>query len=303
MSYVGSKEKGKLYLVPTPIGNEQDMSPRALAVLAEADLIACEDTRVTAGFLADRGLPFKELISYHEHNEQARSEVILNFLQEGKSVALVSDAGMPAISDPGEILVKKSLEHGIKVCALPGPNAAVTALAASGLSTRYFHFEGFIPAAGKERKDRLVYLADLAPTIIIYEAPHRLVKSLKDLGEAGLLRRKICLARELSKRYESYLYLTLEEALSYYTKEKPRGEYVLVLEGRDEFFTRLPEALAEEREQKMAALRKEAKSLLDEGLSPRSVLSLLQKYYNLPKNDLYREIRSLSSSYSASGAN
>ncbi len=293
MTYLGNKEKGLLYLVPTPIGNEQDMSPRALVVLAEADLIACEDTRVTAGLLADRGLPFKELISYHDHNEQARSELILRFLQEGKTVALVSDAGMPAISDPGEILVKKSLEEGIKVCALPGPNAAITALAASGLSTRYFHFEGFIPASGKERKDRLSYLAHLAPTIIIYEAPHRLLKSLKDLAELGLSRRKICLARELSKRYESYLYLTLEEALSYYAKEKPRGEYVVVLEGREEFFTRLPEALAEEKEQELAALRKEAKSLLAEGLSPRSVLSLLQKYYDLPKNDLYREIQSL----------
>ena len=145
---------GKLYLVPTPIGNLADFSPRARSVLAEADLIAAEDTRVAAQLLAKLDLPFKELLSYHEHNEQSRVDLLLGKLAAGQNIALVSDAGMPAISDPGQIVVSAAVQAGYNVVALPGPNAALTALAASGLDSRYFHFEGFIPAKGKERESR-----------------------------------------------------------------------------------------------------------------------------------------------------
>lgn len=286
---------GKLYLVPTPIGNLADFSPRARSVLAEADLIAAEDTRVAAQLLAKLDLPFKELLSYHEHNEQSRVDLLLGKLAAGQNIALVSDAGMPAISDPGQIVVSAAVQAGYNVVALPGPNAALTALAASGLDSRYFHFEGFIPAKGKERESRLRSLAQQAETSLIYEAPHRLVKTLDDLAAQGLGDRRICLARELTKQYESYLYLSLAEAQAQVKEQAPRGEYVLVLEGRRAYLNRCPQAQEEARRKQEEQVRAKIRLLQEAGLSDRSILQVLQDIFDLGKNDLYKLIKEQSS--------
>lgn len=287
---------GKLYLVPTPIGNLADLSARAQRVLAEADLIAAEDTRVAAQLLAKLDLPFKDLVSYHAHNEQSRVDLILAKLAAGQTIALVSDAGMPAISDPGQIVVAAAVQAGYTVCALPGPNAALTALAASGLDSRYFHFEGFIPVKGKERASRLQALAQQAETSLIYEAPHRLAKTLDDLAAQGLGDRRLCLARELTKPYESYLYLSLAEAQDQVKRQAPRGEYVLVLEGREAYLARCPEAgqvgqkdLEDQVREKILLLRKA-------GLRDRSILEVLVDLCDLGKNDLYQLIKDEASS-------
>lgn len=282
---------GKLFLVPTPIGNLEDFSPHAAKVLAEVDCIAAEDTRVAADLLAALSLPFKELISYHEHNEQSRQEQLISALLDGQNIALVSDAGMPAISDPGEILVKAARKAGLEVIALPGPNAAITALSASGLSTRYFYFEGFLPVKGPERKERLAFLQNFPHSMIIYEAPHRLAKTLKDLIQYLGAERLICLARELTKKYETYLLLSLNEALAEIKREKARGEYVLILEGQKEFLERIPAVKAECEAAELNNLREDISSLKAEGLSDRTCLQILQKFYPLGKNKIYELLR------------
>lgn len=286
-----NQQAGKLYLVPTPIGNLGDLSPRAQEVLSQVDLIAAEDTRVTSQLLASLGLPFKELLSYHEHNEQSRVDQLLARLAAGQNLALVSDAGMPAISDPGQIVVAAAVAAGYTVVALPGPNAALTALAASGLDSRYFHFEGFIPAKGKERSLRLQALALQPETSLIYEAPHRLAKSLDDLAAAGLAERRLCLARELTKQYETYLYLSLAEAQAHLKEEPARGEYVLVLEGLDAYLDRCPPARQALREDTEKQVRAQINLLRQEAISDRSILKILQGQFDLAKNDLYRLLK------------
>lgn len=284
---------GHLILVPTPIGNLGDFSSRAQDVLAEADYIAAEDTRVTARLLAAFHLPEKSLISHHKYNERSREEYLLSLLREGNTVALVSDAGMPAISDPGESLVKAALAEGFPVSSLPGPNAALTALAASGLSTGHFYFEGFFPNGKAERKDRLRFVSDFPDTVILYEAPHRLVKTLEDLRSEGLGARRICLARELTKKYETYLYLTVEEALLHLKEEAPRGEYVLVLEGMDEYLSRHPEeeeALASDERTRVSGAIREA---LDQGLSAKEIRQNLRHFTSLDRNELYELIETV----------
>lgn len=288
-----AEERGRLILVPTPIGNPGDMSPRALEILAEADCVAAEDTRVTARLLATFQIPEKFLISYHKHNEKSREEQLLSLLSEGKTVALVSDAGIPAISDPGERLVKSALAAGFTVSALPGPNAALTALAASGLSTAPFYFEGFLPSAGAERKERVRFLADFPDTFILYEAPHRLEKTLKDLEQAGLARRRICLARELTKKYESYLYLTIEEALAHLKKVPPRGEFVLVLEGALEYLTRHPEEAEAETVEERVRLAAKIEQAFRQGQSAKEIRRNLRNSTKLSRNELYELIESV----------
>jgi 16S rRNA (cytidine1402-2'-O)-methyltransferase len=283
----GKAETGRLYLVPTPIGNLQDLSTRAREVLAEADLVACEDTRVTSRLLAAAGLPFQELISYHSHNEKSRSGLLLEHLLQGENVALVSDAGMPAISDPGEVVVRAALEEGVEVCALPGPNAGLTALSASGLSTRYFYFEGFIPSAGAERSERLAIVAKRPETSIIYEAPHRLDKTLQELSSLGLGARRLCLGRELTKTYETYMRLTIDEAIADLAETPARGEYVLILEGCDEYFARLPEAAEADQAAKKAELKAAVSSLKDAGLSRKTMAQILIPLYGCRKNEIY----------------
>ena len=221
---------GQLYLIATPIGNLSDLSPRALKVLEEADLVAAEDTRTAAKLLACFGIRGKSMLPYHKHNFRSAGERILEKLRQGLSVALTTDAGTPAISDPGEDLVRLCAENGIPVTAVPGCCAAVTALALSGLRTDRFAFEGFLPAAGKLRRERLQMLAKEERTLILYSAPHKLREDLRELWE-HLGDRRAALCRELTKRNEEILRTTLSGAAERYKESDPRGEYVLVIEG------------------------------------------------------------------------
>jgi 16S rRNA (cytidine1402-2'-O)-methyltransferase len=233
MSFTEEKnkvEKSVLYLVATPIGNLADITERALKVLSEVDFVAAEDTRNSGLLLSRLGLK-KPMVSYHDHNRAERGPEIIERLKNGESCALISDAGMPAISDPGEDLVALCAIEGIKVSIIPGACAAVSALALSGLSTRRFSFEGFLPAAGKERKKRLTDIAKEERTLIVYEAPHRLKKTLAELAEYFGGNRRIALCRELTKLNEEAERTTLAGAVSLYKEREPRGEYVLVVDG------------------------------------------------------------------------
>jgi 16S rRNA (cytidine1402-2'-O)-methyltransferase len=221
---------GTLYLVPTPIGNLGDLSPRAAEVLAEADFLAVEDTRVTVKLLNRLGLK-KSMLTYHRHNAPQAGRAVLERLLAGESGALVTDAGTPAISDPGEELVALGAAHGVPVCALPGPCALVTALSVSGLPTGRFTFEGFLPTHKKNRRARLAELADECRTMVLYEAPHKLRDTLDDLCAVLGGQRPITLCRELSKLHEEIVRSTLSEAVEHYREREPRGEYVLVVGG------------------------------------------------------------------------
>lgn len=223
-------EKGTLYLVATPIGNLADLSPRAIKVLGGVDFIAAEDTRNTAKLLACFGL-HRPMVSYFEHNKRERGKIITDRLAAGESCALVTDAGTPAISDPGEDLVALCAEHGIPVTSVPGPVASITALTLSGLPTGRFTFEGFLSVNKAERRERLEELKTERRTMLFHEAPHKLRATLADLVAAFGKTRRIAICRELTKRNEEVLRLTLGEAVAYYEKTDPRGEYVLVVEG------------------------------------------------------------------------
>ena len=221
---------GVLYLVATPIGNLADLSERAAKVLSEVDFIACEDTRNSMKLLTLMGIS-KPVISYFEHNKVAKGKEILQRLQEGQSCALVTDAGTPAISDPGEDLVRLCAENGVTVTSVPGCCAAITALILSGLPTGKFVFEGFLPSDKKGRNERLNALKSEERTLILYEAPHRLVDSLADMAEILGEDRGIALCRELTKRNEEIHRTTLLGAIEHYKTAEPRGEYVLILAG------------------------------------------------------------------------
>ena len=238
-------EKSTLYLVTTPIGNLSDLSPRALKVLSECDFVAAEDTRNTLRLLTHFGLR-KELISYHEHNKAMRGPEICDRIAAGECCALVTDAGMPAISDPGEDIVRLCAERGIAVSAVPGCCAAVTALSLSAIATGRFVFEGFLPVPKKERTKRLAEVAKESRTVILYEAPHRLARTLSDLCGVLPADRRISLCRELTKRNEEICRTTLSAALSDCSEKPPRGEYVLILEGSDEYDARCPGRCADE---------------------------------------------------------
>ncbi len=223
-------EPKTLYLVATPIGNLADLSPRAQKVLSEVDFIAAEDTRNSAKLLACFDI-HRPLISYFEHNKRQRGEEIVAKLEAGQSCALITDAGMPAISDPGEDLVRLCGERGIRVIGIPGCCAAVTALALSGLPTGRFVFEGFLSTQKSERRERLAFLAKETRTVIFYEAPHKLRNTLDDFAAAFGAERKISLCRELTKRNEETVRTTVGDAIAYYTDRDPRGEYVLIVAG------------------------------------------------------------------------
>ncbi len=223
-------EGGKLYLVATPIGNLSDISERALKVLSNVDFIAAEDTRNSVRLLTHFGIK-KTLMAYHEHNRREKGEEICERLLCGESCALITDAGTPAISDPGEDLVRLCAEKNIPVTSLPGCCAAITALTLSALSTGRFTFEGFLSAQKKERRERLVELSDEMRTMIFHEAPHKLKATLCDMAEIFGKERKISLCRELTKLNEDIMRTTLGDALDFYSKNEPRGEYVLVVEG------------------------------------------------------------------------
>ena len=221
---------GQLYLCATPIGNLGDMTPRVIEALQSADLIAAEDTRNSIKLLNHFGIR-TPMTSYHEYNKVEKAHALISRIMEGKNIALITDAGTPAISDPGEVLVQMCKEAGIRVTSLPGATACITALTLSGLSTRRFCFEGFLPADKKERKVILQILENETRTMILYEAPHHLKKTLEELYKA-LGNRKITLCRELTKKFETVITMTLAETLSFYEREDPRGEYVLVIEGK-----------------------------------------------------------------------
>ena len=221
---------GILYLCATPIGNLSDMTPRVVETLGQVDLIAAEDTRNSIRLLNHFQIR-TPMTSYHEYNKVEKAHTLIAKLKEGQNIALVTDAGTPAISDPGEVLVQMCMEEGIRVTSLPGACACITALTLSGLKTRRFCFEAFLPTDKKERALILNELSEETRTIILYEAPHHLKKTLKELFEA-LGDRRITLCRELTKKFEEVMPTTLAESISYYEKEDPRGEYVLVIEGK-----------------------------------------------------------------------
>ncbi len=221
---------GTLYLCATPIGNLEDITYRVLRVLKEADVIAAEDTRNSVKLLNHFGIR-TPMTSYHEHNKIEKAHQIIGQLKQGKNIALITDAGTPGISDPGEELVRLALEEGITVTSLPGAAACITALTMSGQSTRRFVFEAFLPREKKERRSILEELKTETRTIVLYEAPHRLVATLEELLEA-LGNRSVTICRELTKKYEEVQKTTLDNVLLYYKDHEPRGEYVLVLEGR-----------------------------------------------------------------------
>ena len=268
---------GTLTLVPTPIGNLSDISPRCREALAEADFIAAEDTRVTLKLLNHLGLK-KPLVSYYEHNKEFSGKKILERILAGENCAQVSDAGSPAISDPGEDLVRLCAEHGVTVTAIPGPCAAITALSISALPTGRFTFEGFLSTNKKNRAAHLQSLAGETRTMIFYEAPHKLEATLKDLLEAFGPDRRISLCRELTKLHEEVLRLTLGEAVAYCAQQPPRGEYVLIVEGAAQ--TQAPEPSME------AALSRVAE-LIESGLTRKDAVRQVSGETGLPKNALY----------------
>lgn len=268
---------GTLILVPTPIGNLGDISPRIHESLETADFIAAEDTRVSIKLLNHLGLK-KQLVSYHEHNKQESGPHILARLLAGETCALVTDAGTPAISDPGEDLVRLCHDNGVTIRSIPGPCAAITALAMSGLPTGRFTFEGFLSVNKRSRREHLQSLLEETRTMIFYEAPHKLLITLMDLTEAFGSDRPICLCRELTKLHEEAIRTTLGQALSYYQENSPRGEYVLVLQGAAPRVQEAPsvEVCLEE----IAALR-------SSGLSLKDAVKQVSKKSGVPRNTLY----------------
>ena len=268
---------GMLYLVPTPIGNLGDISERCRRTLEEADFIAAEDTRVSLKLLNYLGIK-KSLVSYYEHNKAFKGNVILDRILAGETCALVSDAGSPAISDPGEDLVRLCAEHGITVTAIPGPCAVITALSISGLPTGRFCFEGFLSTAKKSRKEHLASLEGETRTMIFYEAPHKLVSTLQDLAEAFGSERKISLCRELTKLHEEVVRTTLGEAIEKYTANAPKGEFVLVVDGAAPVEKEIPTA---------EDAGDMVKRLMGEGFSRKDAIKQTAKALDLPKNVVY----------------
>lgn len=270
---------GRLIVCATPIGNMEDITYRALEVLKSADLIAAEDTRHTLGLLSHFGIK-TPLLSCHQHNERERSALIIDRLKSGQTVVLVSDAGTPAISDPGEILVRRCREEGIEVTAIPGACAFVTALSMSGMKSRRFIFEGFLPAASKERRQLLERLRTEERTVIFYEAPHHLKETLVFLA-SELGGRRIALGRELTKRHEEMLLMSLSEAAQYYEEHEPRGEYVLIVEGAD-----AQETLREERSRWEEISLSEHMSLY-EGLEPKEAMKQVARDRGISRREVY----------------
>ena len=269
---------GTLYLVPTPIGNLGDISPRMADTLAQADFIAAEDTRVTVKLLNHLGLK-KPMVTYHRHNTAASGQAVLDRLLAGESCALVTDAGMPAISDPGEEMVALCAAAGVPVVPIPGPCALVTALAASGQPTGRFTFEGFLAMNKKNRRAHLESLRGEERTMIFYEAPHKLVATLRDLADTFGREREISLCRELTKLHEEIRRTTLGEAADWYGEETPRGEFVLVVRGAQ---PQEGECTLEDGLTLAERLREE------EGLSLRDAVRQAAKELGLSRNELYR---------------
>jgi 16S rRNA (cytidine1402-2'-O)-methyltransferase len=268
---------GMLYLVPTPIGNLGDISDRARKTLEEADFIAAEDTRVSLKLLNHLGIK-KSLVSYFEHNKAFKGTVIVDRILAGETCALVSDAGSPAISDPGEDLVKLCAENGITVCAIPGPCAVITALSISGQATGRFCFEGFLSTAKKSRREHLESLKSEQRTMVFYEAPHKLVATLEDMAVVFGNDRGISLCRELTKLHEEVVRTTLGEAIANYTANPPKGEFVLVVAGAA--------PLVQEKATATDAAAR-VQQLMESGMSRKDAVRQTAKELDLPKNVVY----------------
>ena len=275
---------GKLYLCATPIGNLEDMTYRVVRTLKEVDLIGAEDTRNSIKLLNHFEIE-TPMQSYHEFNKYDKAKELVQMMLDGKDIALITDAGTPGISDPGEELVKECLENGIEVTSLPGASACVTAISMSGLSTQRFCFEAFLPKDKKKKENVLKQLQNETRTIIIYEAPHRLTKTLAEL-EKVLGNRRVSINRELTKKYEESFLTTLKEAREKYEAEEPRGEFVLVIEGKDQ------EALDQEERQKWEdmSLENHMKIYLDEGLDKKAAMKKVAKDRGVSKRDIYNQL-------------
>ena len=270
-------EIGKLYLVATPIGNLEDMSIRGLNTLKEADIIAAEDTRVSGKLLSHFGIS-KRLISYYEHNKKSRQDILLRLLREGNNIALISDAGTPAISDPGADIAAAAIAEGIPVIAIPGASAVLTVLAASGRSTSAFCFEGFLPREKKERRLKLEQLAQEKRTLVLYEAPHRLKQTLTDLAAYFGAERGMSIGRELTKLHEEMLYGTIAEMQAHFETVEPRGEFALVIEGCPEL---MPEPLD------MEKVAQEFLQMLADGYSRKDAAKVLAAKYDCKAKQIY----------------
>ncbi|MCR5735926.1 MAG: 16S rRNA (cytidine(1402)-2'-O)-methyltransferase [Lachnospiraceae bacterium] len=277
-------EQGTLYLCATPIGNLEDISLRVLDTLRDVDIIACEDTRNSIKLFNHYEIK-KPLWSYHEYNRYDKAFEIIEKLREGKNIAVVTDAGTPLISDPGDVLVKECINAGIRVTSLPGPCACITALSLCGLDTRRFVFEGFLPPDKKEREEILEKLKDETRTTVIYEAPHHLLKTLKELKD-HLGDREISLCRELTKIHEEVIKTTLFEAVSYYENSKPRGEYVICIGGRD------AESIKKENEDKYRDMTLEShmEIYLKQGYDNKESMKLVAKDRGISKREVYNAL-------------
>lgn len=277
---------GKLYLCATPIGNLEDITYRVLRTLKEVDLIAAEDTRNSIKLLNHFDIK-TPMTSYHEFNKIEKAYQLVDKLREGQNIALITDAGTPGISDPGEDLVRICYEEGIEVTSLPGPAACVTALTMSGLPTRRFAFEAFLPREKKERAAVLAGLVNETRTIVLYEAPHHLVKTLEELYEV-LGERRLTVCRELTKRYEEKTLTTFSEILNYYKDNEPRGEYVLVIEGKTF------EELKKEEQQawENMSLEDHMQVYEDQGIDHKEAMKLVAKDRGISKRDVYQALLS-----------
>ena len=275
---------GMLYLCATPIGNLGDMTPRVVETLRQVDVIAAEDTRNSIKLLNHFEIN-TPMTSYHEDNKVEKAHQLIAKMQEGQDVALITDAGTPAISDPGEVLVAMCHEAGIAVTSLPGPAACITALTMSGLPTRRFAFEAFLPRDKKERALVLEQLKNETRTIIMYEAPHHLVKTLEEL-QGVLGNRKIAVCRELTKRYEEKMLSTISDMLDFYKENEPRGEYVLVLEGKSF------EEIAEEEKKSWEAMTLEEHMAVyeNQGIDRKEAMKLVAKDRGISKRDVYQAL-------------
>lgn len=273
---------GKLFICATPIGNLEDITLRVIRTLKEVDLIACEDTRTSLKICRHYEIE-TPLTSYHEHNKFEKADYLVEKMAEGKNIALITDAGTPAISDPGEELVKKAYEAGIVVTSLPGPAACITALTLSGMATRRFCFEAFLPHEKKERSRLIEEWKKETRTIIFYEAPHRLKKTLTELRDI-LGNRKLSLVKELTKIHETVFITSLEEAILYYQEQEPRGEFVIVLEGR--------KAEEIEREKRESFVEMDLNSHMDlylsQGYDKKSAMKKVAEDRGRPKREIYK---------------
>lgn len=275
---------GKLFLCATPIGNLEDITLRVLRTLKEADLIAAEDTRNSIRLLNHFEIR-TPMTSYHEYNKIEKARTLIEKMQSGMNIALITDAGTPGISDPGEELVRMCYEAGIEVTSLPGPAACVTALTLSGLPTRRFAFEAFLPMEKKERREILGELVDETRTIILYEAPHKLIRTLKDLREV-LGNRRMTLCRELTKKHETAFRTTIDDLIAYYENEKPLGECVLVIEGKSRREIREEKAASWEE----ISLEEHMEIYEKQGLSRKDAMKQVAKDRGISKRDVYQQL-------------